>query len=600
MNNDTDNGTENTAPSPQITKGSGPSLVWLIPAVTAIIGGWIIFKTLSEKGPEISITFRSAEGIEAGKTKIKYKDIEIGIVDSVHFGEDFDNVILTASITKEAALFMRRDTRFWLVKPRVTMRGASNLSTLISGVYVEIEPGQGAPHKNFIGLDVAPVIKADEAGRKIVLLAKKLGSIDTGSPVYHQGLLAGEVLGYEIGSDRKSIFIHAFIKSPYDEIIHSNTRFWNVSGMDVWVGADGIKIHAESIQTILYGGIAFDTQSTVENAKEDLDGLIFTLYDNFESIEEEAFSKKMMFVLFFEGSVRGLDVGAPVEFKGIKIGSVVDVHLEFNRSNSTFKIPVLVEIEPERVIGRKDSDEIENSSPVDTLNDLVDHGLKAQLQTSSLLTGQLYVELDMYPDRPINLRKEGGRYPELPTIKSKTFEQTANSAKNVIAKIEEMELQKISDEFLGMIKGANKLVNAPKIKTIISGVDKAINESDLIGTIKAANKVMTSPELETALTDLKESLRTLKSIAQKVDKRIEPITINLENAIKSGQQTLEKTHLTMELLNLVLDPNSPFQHRINRLTEELDETARSIRIFVDMLERNPNSMIFGKQSSGGN
>tara|TARA_B100000315_G_scaffold252448_1_gene289272 strand:+ start:2879 stop:3448 length:570 start_codon:yes stop_codon:yes gene_type:complete len=159
MDTHTDSDVATTAPSPDVKKKSGPSIVWLVPLITAIIGGWLIIKTLSEQGPEITITFKSAEGLEAGKTKIKYKEIEIGVVDSVHFSKDFSNVILKASIAKEASLFLRRDTRFWVVKPRLSMRGVSNLSTLLSGVYIEIEPGHGAPHKNFVGLEVAPVIR---------------------------------------------------------------------------------------------------------------------------------------------------------------------------------------------------------------------------------------------------------------------------------------------------------------------------------------------------------------------------------------------------------------------------------------------------------
>ncbi|MCP4042717.1 MAG: MCE family protein, partial [Gammaproteobacteria bacterium] len=176
-----------TPPPPRINRRSGPSLVWLIPLITAIIGGWLIYKTMSEKGPQIAITFNTAEGIEAGKTKIKFKNVDIGVVDSVAFSDDFSQIILKADIAKEAESFLRRNTRFWVVKPHLSLRGVSGLSTLVSGAYIEIEPGQGASQRHFIGLEAPPVVKAEEAGKKIVLLAKKLGSIDTGSPIYYQG-----------------------------------------------------------------------------------------------------------------------------------------------------------------------------------------------------------------------------------------------------------------------------------------------------------------------------------------------------------------------------------------------------------------------------
>lgn len=551
-----------TDPAPKIKKKSGPSMVWLIPLITALIGGWLIFKTLSEKGPEITITFKTAEGIEAGKTKIKYKEIEIGVVDSVHFSKDFSHVIVKADMEKESASFLRRDTRFWVVRPQLTLRGATGLGTLLSGAYIEIEPGQGAYQNRFAGLDVPPVVKAEVAGTKILLMAKKLGSIGTGSPIYYQGILAGEILGWELGNDRKSIFLHAFIKAPYDELVRSNTRFWNVSGMNVSIGADGIIMRTESVQSLLYGGIAFETPETLERVKEDVEGLVFTLYDSLESIHEESFTKKITFILFFDGSVRGLNVGAPVEFKGIKVGSVKDVRLEFDKRDTSFRIPVLIEIAPERVIARGQD---EDTSPYETLKNLVDRGLRARLQTGSLLTGQLFVELDMHPGTPIRLVNEEVPFPELPTIPAE-LEQMTTSVKSILAKLEKVEMEKIGAELLGSLQGANQLIN--------------------------------NPELRDSANDLKESLIAFKSILRKLDQRVEPITVNLEKAIGAGHQALEETRVTLGLIDEVLKPDSPIQYNFGQLTEELAETARSIRILVDLLERNPNAIIFGKDSPG--
>jgi len=344
---------ERRTPAPRIKKRSGPSLVWLIPVITALVGGWLIFKTLSEQGSQITITFKTAEGIEAGKTKIKYKEMDIGVVDSVSFSNDFAHVIVKASMEKGATPFLKRESRFWVVKPRLSLRGATGLGTLLSGAYIEIEPGEGAYQNYFVGLDEPPVVKASVAGKEIVLVTRKLGSIGIGSPIYYQGILAGETLGWELGNDRKSIFIHAFIKAPYDALVQSNTRFWNVSGVNISMGSEGIKLHTESIESVLYGGIAFETpDTTLERPKGDIEGLVYTLYDNYESIKERAFTKKITFILFFQGSVRGLNEGSPVEFKGIKVGSVVDVRLEFDSSDFSFRTPVLIEIEPERIVER--------------------------------------------------------------------------------------------------------------------------------------------------------------------------------------------------------------------------------------------------------
>jgi paraquat-inducible protein B len=558
-----------TPPIPKVKKKSGPSLVWLIPLITLLIGGWLIFKTLSEKGPEITITFKTAEGIEAGKTKIKYKDIEIGVVDSVHFSKDFSLVIVKASMEKNAASFLRRETRFWVVKPRLGLRGASGLSTLLSGAYLEIEPGQGSPQRHFIGLDAPPVVKADVPGIKVVLLAAKLGSIDTGSPIYTQGILTGEVLGWELGNDRKSIFIYAFINAPYDKLVQSNTRFWNVSGMDLSMSAEGVRLRTESLQSLIYGGIAFETPATLDKVKENVEGLVFTLYDNYESIQEQAFTKKIAFILFFEGSVRGLYVGAPVEFKGIKVGVVKDIRLEYNSRDTSFRIPVLIEIEPERIIERGGR---ELSSPQKTLKTLVDRGLRAQLQTGSLLTGQLFVDLDMHPGTPVRLVNAGGPITELPTIPG-GLEQMTSSLKGILAKLEKMDMDKIGAELLETLQGANRLA-------------------------KGASELVNKPELQTTVDDLQQSLHSFKTILRKLDQRAEPLVENLENALSSGHKALEKVQETLNLLNEVLKPDSPFQFRWSELTEELAETARSIRSLVDLLERNPNAVIFGKDAPG--
>lgn len=556
-------------PTPRVRSRSGPSLVWLIPLITALVGGWLIIKTLSEKGPEITITFRTAEGIEAGKTKIKYKDIEIGVVDSVQFGKDFSHVIVKARMDKGAASLLRRDTRIWVVRPRLGLRGTTGLSTLLSGAYIEIEPGQGSPQRHFTGLDVPPVVRADVPGKKITLLSAKLGSIDTGSPLYYQGILAGEVLGWELGSDRKSVLIYAFVKAPYDKLVRSNTRFWNVSGVEVSLGAEGLNLRMESVESLLYGGIAFETPETLEKVRENVEGLVFTLSDSYKSIHEQAFTRKITFVLFFEGSVRGLQAGAPVEFRGIKVGSVKDVRLEFNSRDASFRIPVLIELEPERII---DTVGTEVSSPQEIWKTLVDRGLRAQLQTGSLLTGQLFVSLDMHPDTPVRLVNAGGTYTELPTIPASLDQMTA-SLQTILAKIEKLNVEKIGTELLETLMGANRLA-------------------------KGASQLVNKPELQRIIDDLQDSLQSLKGMLRKLDQRAEPLAANLEKALTAGHQALEKLQTTLGVVNDVLKPNSPLQYRMLELGEELTETAHSIRTLVDLLERNPNSLIFGKGAPG--
>jgi len=549
-------------PQPEVRRRSGPSLVWIVPLVVALVGGWLVYKTLSEKGPLITVAFKTAEGIEAGKTKVRYKNIEVGLVEGVRFSDDFANVILSVRMAQGSEAFVGRGARFWVVRPQLSVRGVSGLSTLVSGAYIEIEPGQGAAQRHFEGLESPPVVRAEEAGTRVTLLSERLGSLDAGSPVYYRGILAGEVLGHELGNDQKSVLIFAFVRAPFDRLVRSNTRFWNVSGIDVDVSSEGLSVRTESMQTVLFGGIAFETPEAPELTKADLDGVIFTLYEDRESIDEKSFTQRLRFVLFFAGSVRGLNLGAPVEFKGIKVGEVVDVRLEFDPADTSFRIPVLVEIEPERVIARNTA---EAQSPYEMLETLVSRGLRARLQTGSFLTGQLFVELDMHPDTPITLVGSDSPYPELPTIPA-SLEEIERTVKSFLAKLDSVDLEQLSIELLGTLQGTNALVNSSQVKA--------------------------------AMRDLERSMSSLRSMLAKVDRRVEPLASNVDEAVSAGRAALAKLQVTLDLVNEVLRSDSPLQYRAVEMAEELTDTARSIRAFVDLLQRNPDAMIFGKPAPG--
>lgn len=548
--------------TPKVSKQSGPSIVWLIPLVTLLVGGWLIIKTVSEQGPEVTISFKTAEGIEAGKTKIKYKNVDIGVVDRIQFSEDFSHVLITASFNQGTETFFRRNTRFWVVKPQLSVRGASGLSTLVSGAYIEIEPGKGAEQLHFEGLEKQPVVTADEAGKKVVLVTDKLRSIDTGSPVYYKGLLAGEVLGHELGNDRESIYIYAFIREPYDSLIKGNSRFWNISGMDISLGADGLNVRTESLQSLVLGGIAFETPVTLEQENSDIESLVFTLHENYNSIQEGSYTKKIKFMMFFDGSVRGLNVGAPVDFNGIKVGTVIDVRLEFDSENTAFRIPVLIEIEPERIIERGNQ---EITSSYETLTKLVERGLRASLQTGSLLTGQLFVGLSMRPDTPIYLIDEETPYPQLPTIRAADFGSIAQSVERFLNKLDKVDIDKLSVALIKTLEGTGKLFN--------------------------------SPEIHGTLGELQLSLQAFRGVLQKIDNS------DIQQTISSGNNVMEKIFETMGIFdetllraNHVLKPNSPLQYNVIKLSGELEETARSIRSLVETLERHPQALIFGKDA----
>ena len=547
---------------PVVKEGGGPSIVWLIPILTALIGVWLIVHTLADKGPLVTITFRTAEGIEVGKTRIKYKSLDIGLVEGVRFSSDFSRVEVRARLGKEAGHFLRRDTRFWVVRPTLSARGISGLGTLLSGSYIEIEPGQGAPQALFVGLESPPVVNADEAGKPITLMARKLGSIDRGSLIHFQGIVAGEVLGYEMANDYRSVLIHAFVKPPFDRMVRSNTRFWSASGLDLSVGPDGMRVKTESLQALLFGGIAFDTPDGQETGPDDIAGLVFTLHDDQKSILEQGFTEKVRFVMFFEDSVRGLTVGAPVEFKGIKVGSVIGVRLEYEERTGAFRIPVVVELEPERILDRG---ERMKKAPRDAFQSLVKRGLRARLQTGSLLTGQLFIDLDMQPKTPIRLVGAGRTEPELPTVMG-NLEQMTTQMKGIVDKLDKVDIVAIGSELQSTLKGTAAFAN--------------------------------SPNLDKTIADLAASLSSLRGILRKVDDRAEPITANLEQALAAARDALEKSKATMAAVEGVLSPESPMHDNAARLAQELSSTAKSLRSLVEMLERSPQSLLFGRKPTG--
>ena len=514
----------------------------------------MILRTLTDQAPVATIQFQTAAGIVAGKTKIKYKSVDIGIVDNIAFAEDFSNIILTATFNQGLEGFLRRNSRFWVVKPELSVRGVSGLGTLISGSYIEIDPGPGEPQSHFVGLEETPLITTDDAGTQITLVSKDLGSIGRGSPIYYQGILAGEALGYELGADAQSVFIHAFVRDPFDQLVKGNSRFWNISGIDVSMGANGVDVKTSSVTSLLFGGIAFDTPDSLETTVADIGDLIFTLYPRHSSIEDQSYARKIKFVMYFTGSVRGLSPGAPLEFRGIRIGEVLDIRMEFDEETTSFRIPVLVEIEPDRIIHRDSQNPL---SPEQTLQTLVDKGLRGRLQSGNLLTGKLFVELNIYPDAPLTMVGDASMaYPELPTIAG-AFEAITQSIGEFVEKFRTIDIEEIGNNIENILGGADKLVN------------KNVNEE--------------------AVTDLQASMRALSNVLRNVDEG------NLDTTIVAARNVLINLQDTLGMINDILEPHSPLQHNVIKVTDELEEMSRSVRLLIETLERQPNSIIFGRK-----
>lgn len=547
--------------APEAPVGRGFQLVWLLPLVAALIGGWLVYKTISERGPEVTITFKSADGISAGKTRIKHKDVEIGKVESVRLSDDFSHVVVKARLVQGTESYLTGNTKFWAVRPRLSLKGVSGLGALMSGVHIEMEPGKGAPKRSFKALEIPPVVRTDAPGAKFSLHADNLGSLDAGSPVHYRDIPAGEVLGYELTRDKRGVVVHIFIKAPYHWLVRDNTRFWKSSGIDLSFGTEGFKMRTGSLQSLLMGGVTFDTRETLEEGKPATTGSAFRLYDDETAINEQAYSQKASFVMYFNGSVRGLNVGAPVEFRGIKVGKVTDIRMEYDRSNTTFRIPVLVQIEPERVIEISAVDSVEAGNPYALLDRLVDQGLRARLQTGSYLTGQLFVELDMHPETKMRLVGENQTFRELPTI-PRPFDEITASVTEFMKKLQSIPIDQIAQELHETLKGANRAVNAPEV----------------MASVRA----------------LKESMTTLATLLGHIDQRVEPLSSSIEEASKAADQALKQAQRTMASIDGVINPEAPLHYQLLEVTRELAATSRAIRTFIEMIENNPESLLFGR------
>jgi paraquat-inducible protein B len=543
-------------PEPVIRSGKRQvSIVWLVPVVALLIGGWLIYKAVTEKGPEITITFRTAEGLEAGKTKIKCKDVEIGQVEEITLSKDLTQVIVKAQLVREAEAYLSENSRFWVVRARVSASSVTGLGTVFSGAFIDIDPGvPGRKAYRFTGLEEPPIVTTWEKGRHFILKAERKGSLDIGAPVYYRQIEVGRVAAYNLEPDGTGITFKVFIRDPYPQFVRKNTRFWNASGVDVKIDAQGIKVDTESFVSVLVGGIAFDAVEGLGAPAEAAapEDEPFKLFPSREAAREKIYNTKNYFVLLFDESVRGLSPGAPVEFRGIQIGQVLDIKPEFDLKRNKVKIPVITAVEPERIsfIGQ-----LPEGVTRETLIDyLIERGLRAQLRTGSLLTGQLYVALDLFPDAKPGKLVRNGRYgfPEFPTTPTQ-FEEIGSKMTQLVAKIDKLPIEQIGNDLRDTLQGAKRITTSPELLEALKSLNAAVKE---IQALSAELRTRTAPEFNAALQQAQASLA-------------------------AGAAALQA--------------DSPIQIRLKIALEEFAAAARSLRALADYLERQPESILTGKE-----
>ncbi len=403
------------------------------------------------------------------------------------------------------------------MQAKVGMGEIEGLDTLLSGVYIVMDPKKGKVKvRNFKGLDEIPVVTSGEDGRTFMLKADSIGSLDVGSPIYYKKLKAGSVASYTLDKDGKKVDIEVFIKKPFEALVNSQTRFFNASGMTADISADGIEVRMESVVSLLMGGLAFENFPAHGRGEAVKNGHVFWLYDNYKEAKKLEYKRVLYFWVYFNDSIRGLSVGAPVEFRGVKIGEVVSYSLVGNSETAEFKIPILIKIEPERFTMVKRNKTQSDQVDVLVFNKLLQKGFRAQLKSSSLLTGELFIDFDFYKDLPYHeLPKEYGYY-VIPTVPTE-LQSLKNNAQQILQRIANIPFEQIGNETAGLLQDLRK-ETIPQVNRSVASLDRLVKDTSQMMNAARKNYMDSTAEINKKLLKLLDEMtRTTKSIKHLTD-----------------------------------------------------------------------------------
>lgn len=531
--------TENNNGMAEIGKIKRWSPVWIIPVVTALIGAWILFYHFSHQGPEVTLITTSADGIEAGKTTIKSRSVNVGKVEAVSLSDNLQQVIIKARLDAGMEKMLKGDSVFWVVKPQIGREGISGLGTLLSGAYIELQPGANGEEKNdYKLLDAPPLASPDAEGIRVVLTSDRAGQLNPGDPVLFRGFQVGSVETSHFDPTLRQLRYQLFIRAPYNRLVTSNVRFWKESGVSFDMSAQGMRVQMGSLTTLFGGGVSFDVPEGWEPGDEAVNSATYQLFDDQRTIQNSLYTKHIDYVLFFSDSVRGLQPGAPVEFRGIRLGTVGQVPYQIpgtaGQIDSDYRIPVLIRIEPDRfnkMLG-------DSFNMNEHLLSALKGGLRASLKSANLLTGSLYVDLDFYPNaKPWTGPKEIDGQVLLPTVSG------------------------------GLAQIQQKLM----------------------ATLDKINALPLNPMIEEATRTLAESQKTMKSTKKTLDS-LNAIVSSKE--MKDLPQDMQKTLLQLNRSMQGFQPGSPAYNKMVDDMQRLDETLRELQPVLKTLNHKSNALVF--------
>ncbi|MCT4714292.1 intermembrane transport protein PqiB [Enterobacteriaceae bacterium H18W14] len=530
---------ENKSGEAKVQKVKNWSPVWIFPIVTALIGAWILFYHYSHQGPEVTLITTNAEGIEGGKTTIKSRSVDVGVVESAVLSDDLLHVEIKVRLNSGMEKLLHKDSVFWVVKPQVGRGGVSGLSTLLSGAYIELQPGTKGPKPDrYELLDSPPLASPDAKGIRITLDSDKAGQLNPGDPVLFRGYRVGSVETSTFDAAKRRISYQLFISAPNDRLVTSNVRFWKDSGIAVDMSSQGMRVEMGSLATLFSGGVSFDVPEGWELGQPAQPGADYKLFDDQRSIQDSLYTQHIDYLMFFKDSIRGLQPGAPVEFRGIRLGTVAQVPFFTpgmrQALNDDFRIPILIRIEPERlqnVIGG-------DTNIQENMTAFLKRGLRASLKSGNLLTGALYIDLDFYP-------------------KAETM------------------------------TGMKSFSGYPIIPTVSGGLAQI--QQRLLDTLDKINNLPLNPMIEQTTKSLAESQRTMQRLQQTID------SLNKLMNNQSTQSLPENMQSTLRELNRSMQGFQPGSAAYNKMVadmQRLDQVLRELQPVLRTLNDKSNSLIF--------
>jgi paraquat-inducible protein B len=489
-----------------------PSLIWLVPILAALAGVALILRAYLAAGPTITIRFPTAEGIEAGKTEVRYKNVVMGKVRDVELAEDRSHVRARVNLSGEAAGVAVEDSQFWVVRVRADLGGISGFNTLVSGTYIGVNIGRSETRRlEFDGLEKPPTVTNDQKGRQFVLKTPDLGSLNVGSPVYFRRIPVGRIAGFELDEDGRGLTVRAFVDEPYDRYVTADARFWNASGVDLSLDASGLKLNTQSLVTLVAGGVAFQPLSGEIGGKAADEGASFTLYTSQDAALTAENAWTLPVRMRFTESIRGLAVDAPVDFKGIGIGRVTAIELSFDREHKRFVAEVAAEIRPQR-LGRAyrelAADHAPDARGAEALfAELIERGLRAQLRAGNLITGQLYVALD-FPPKAKALKVDTKDLPLLIPTEPASLDQIQTRISDIV--------NKVGNRLRDALGAADAL-----LRQLDAQVAPAATETlrEARSTLDAANRSLASPDaplqqdMRRTLEEVDRAARSLRDLS---------------------------------------------------------------------------------------